>query len=89
MMLLNEGFAWVLALLQILLYAALAPLLAGWIRKLKAVLQGRRGASVWQPYRELYKLFFKEARMAHTASLLFRAAPYVVFSATWLAQRCL
>ncbi|MGD8926561.1 MAG: NADH-quinone oxidoreductase subunit H [Thioalkalispiraceae bacterium] len=81
----THAFTWVLALLQVLLYAALAPLLTGWVRKLKAVLQGRRGAPLWQPYRELYKLFYKEARMAHTASLLFRAAPYVVFSATWLA----
>jgi len=76
---------WVLALLQALLYVALAPLLAGWVRKVKARLQNRRGASLWQPYQDLYKLFAKEARMAHTASLLFRAAPYIVFAATWLA----
>ena len=77
--------AWALALLQALLYAALAPWLAGWIRKLKALLQNRRGASMWQPYRDLRKLFAKQARMAHTASPLFRAAPYIVFVATWLA----
>jgi len=77
--------AWGLALLQALLYVALAPLLAGWIRKLKARLQNRRGASMLQPYRDLYKLFGKQARMAHTASTLFRAAPYIVFVATWLA----
>lgn len=77
--------AWTLALLQALLYAALAPLLVGWIRKVKAVLQNRRGASILQPYRELYKLLGKEARVAHTASPLFRAAPYIVFVATWLA----
>lgn len=77
--------AWGLALLQALLYVALAPLLVGWIRKVKAVLQNRRGASLWQPCRDLYKLFAKETRMAHTASLLFRAAPYIVFVATWLA----
>jgi len=77
--------AWGLALLQALLYVALAPLLAGWIRKVKARLQNRRGAVILQPYRDIYKLFGKEARMAHTASLLFRAAPYIVFTATWLA----
>ena len=77
--------AWGLALLQAVLYVAMAPLLAGWVRKVKARLQNRRGASLWQPYRDLYKLFVKEARMAHTASLLFRAAPYIVFVATWLA----
>jgi formate hydrogenlyase subunit 4 len=76
---------WVLAVFQALLYIALAPLLAGWVRKVKARLQNRCGASLWQPYQDLYKLFAKEARMAHTASILFRAAPYIVFVATWLA----
>ena len=77
--------AWGLALLQAVLYVALAPLLAGWVHKVKARLQNRRGITLWQPYQDLYKLFAKEARMAHTASLLFRAAPYIVFVATWLA----
>ena len=85
MTLVADVMAWGLALLQALLYLALAPLLVGWIRKVKAVLQNRRGASLWQPYRDLYKLFAKETRMAHSASLLFRAAPYIVFVATWLA----
>lgn len=77
--------SWGLALLQTLLYVALAPLLAGWIRKVKAVLQNRRGAPILQPYRNLYKLFAKKTRMAHAASRLFRAAPHIVFMATWLA----
>ena len=76
---------WVLALVQLLLYGALAPLLTGWVRKAKARLQNRRGASIAQPARDLYKLLGKEARMAHTASILYRAAPYVVAVATWLA----
>jgi formate hydrogenlyase subunit 4 len=77
--------AWGTALLQALLYAALAPLLVGWIRKLKARLQNRRGAPVLQPWRDLRKLLVKEARVAHTASPLFRAAPYIVLVTTWLA----
>jgi len=76
---------WIVAGLQALLYAAMGPLLVGWIRKVKARLQNRRGASVLQPYRDLRKLFSKEARVGHTASPLFRIAPYVVFVATWLA----
>lgn len=77
--------AWGLAALQALLYLALAPLLVGWVRKVKARLQNRRGASILQPYRDLHKLFAKEVRVAHTASSLFRVAPYIVFVATWLA----
>jgi formate hydrogenlyase subunit 4 len=74
-----------LAAVQALVYLLLAPLLVGWVRKAKAVLQNRRGASVLQPARNLRKLFAKEARVAHTASPLFRVTPYIVFTATWLA----
>lgn len=77
--------SWLWASGQALLYALLAPLLAGWIRKCKARLQNRSGAPVLQPYRDLIKLMRKEVRVAHTASILFRAAPYIVFVATWLA----
>jgi formate hydrogenlyase subunit 4 len=77
--------AWGVALLQGLLYAALAPLLVGWVRKVKAALQNRRGAPLIQPYRDLRKLLAKDARVAHTASPLFQVAPYVVFATTWLA----
>lgn len=73
------------ALLQALLGAALAPLLIGWIAKVKARLQNRRGAPLVQPYRELRKLLAKETRVAYSASPLFRAVPYVVLAATWLA----
>lgn len=76
---------WAITVLQALLYIALGPLLVGWVRKVKARLQNRRGASLWQPYSDLRKLLFKEARVAHTASPLFRAAPYIVFVTTWIA----
>ncbi|MGQ9659886.1 MAG: respiratory chain complex I subunit 1 family protein [Thermochromatium sp.] len=76
---------WFIALLQALLCVTLAPLLVGWVRKVKARLQNRRGASVFQPYADLRKLMVKETRVAHTASPLFRVAPYIVFVATWLA----
>jgi formate hydrogenlyase subunit 4 len=64
---------------QTLLAIALAPALVGFIRWLKARLQGRRGAPPWQPYSGLRKLFGKEAVVSHTASWIFRATPFVVF----------
>lgn len=63
----------------------LAPLLTGLVRKAKARLLRRRGASVLQPYRDLARLLRKEAVVAEGASWLFRAAPYLVFAATWVA----
>ncbi|MFG1374865.1 NADH-quinone oxidoreductase subunit H [Xanthobacter oligotrophicus] len=70
---------------QMLLVLALAPLLTGLVRKAKARLQRRRGASVFQPYRDLARLLRKEVVLAQNASWLFRVVPYLVFAATWVA----
>ncbi|MGR9051229.1 MAG: respiratory chain complex I subunit 1 family protein [Gammaproteobacteria bacterium] len=72
--------AWILAILQTLLFIAGAPLLAGWIKKLKCWLQNRNAPSVLQPYRDLRKLWSKETILPAPASWIFTAAPYVVFS---------
>ncbi|HXS07255.1 MAG TPA: NADH-quinone oxidoreductase subunit H [Rhizomicrobium sp.] len=71
--------------LQMLLVVALAPLATGLIRKIKARLVRRRGPPVLQPYRDLLKLVRKETVLAENASWLFRAAPYLIFAATWVA----
>jgi formate hydrogenlyase subunit 4 len=68
-----------------LLVLALAPLLTGFVRKLKALLLRRRGPSLIQPYRDLARLLKKEVVLAHTASPVFRAAPYIIFAAIWVA----
>ncbi len=70
---------------QMMLVLALAPLLAGLVRKAKARLQRRRGPPLLQPYRDLRRLIGKEVVLADNASWLFRVAPYMVFSATWVA----
>lgn len=77
--------AWLLAAAQTLLLIAAAPLLAGWIKRVKCALQNRAAPSLWQPYRDLGKLLRKELVVAQRASWVFRATPYVVFGATLLA----
>jgi formate hydrogenlyase subunit 4 len=70
---------------QMFAVLALAPLLLGFTRKVKARLLRRRGPPVLQPYRDLLKLIRKEATLAQNASWLFRAGPYMIFAATWVA----
>lgn len=70
---------------QMILVLAVAPLLTGVVRKVKARLLRRRGASVFQPYRDLLRLLRKEVVLAENASWLFRVAPYLIFAATWVA----
>ena len=68
-----------------LLVLLVAPLLTGLVRKVKARLQRRRGPPLLQPYRDLRRLLHKEVVLAENASWLFRVAPYLVFTATWVA----
>jgi len=71
--------------LQMALVLAVAPLLLGFTRKVRARLLRRRGPPVLQPYRDLLKLIRKEAVLAQNASWLFRTAPYLIFASTWVA----
>ena len=61
------------------------PLLLGIIAKTKAVLTGRVGAPVLQPYYDLWKLMQKGAVYSQTTSWLFRAGPVVSLAALLLA----
>jgi formate hydrogenlyase subunit 4 len=70
---------------QMGLVLALAPLVTGFVRKVKARLMRRRGPPLLQPYRELMRLLGKEVVLAENASWLFRAVPYIVFATTWVA----
>ena len=74
-----------LQLLQNALVLLAAPLLLGWINQCRSWLQNRSGAGVLQPYRNLIKLFHKDAVLAHSASPLFRVTPYILFACMWLA----
>jgi formate hydrogenlyase subunit 4 len=70
---------------QMFLVLAVAPLVLGVTRKVKARLLRRIGPPVWQPYLDLWKLMHKEAVLAHNASWFYRTAPYLVFATTWVA----
>jgi formate hydrogenlyase subunit 4 len=70
---------------QMALVLAVAPLVLGVTRKVKARLLRRIGPDVFQPYRDLWKLLHKEAVLAHNASWLYRVAPYLMFALTWVA----
>ena len=69
-------------LLQLIFVPAVAPLCVGIIRKLKAKFQNRQGASIFQPYQDLRKLFGKDEVISKDASWIFRCAPYIIFAVT-------
>ncbi|MBF0465427.1 MAG: NADH-quinone oxidoreductase subunit H [Nitrospirae bacterium] len=65
--------------LQVMIVLALAPVFAGWVDMLKCWSQGRSSAGVFQPYRNITKLFIKDVVLADNASWIFRFTPYLVF----------
>jgi formate hydrogenlyase subunit 4 len=72
------------SLLQVALALLVAPLLSGAIKTLKARLQTRRGPSVLQFYRDVFKLLRKGMVVPETASWIFSVAPYIVFGTATL-----
>jgi formate hydrogenlyase subunit 4 len=73
------------ALIQLALLLAVAPLLSGVIKTLKARFQIRRGPGILQPYRDIHKLFRKGMVVPETASWIFTATPFVLFGTTLIA----
>lgn len=67
---------------QLLVVLLVSPLVSGIIRKTKANLQNRRGASVLQPYFDLVKLLKKEVVIPTSSSWIFRVTPFLVFIST-------
>lgn len=76
---------WAIAILQTVLFVALAPLLAGFLKFCKCRLQNRRAPSFFQPYRDLLKLTRKQPVISEHASWLFCVAPYIIFTMMILA----
>ncbi|MEX6428653.1 MAG: respiratory chain complex I subunit 1 family protein [Ferrimicrobium sp.] len=70
-----------LQICQVLTIVGLSPLIHGFIVFAEERVQGNRGPSVLQPYRDLWKFFHKEQVVPTSASFLFWLAPIVSFVA--------
>jgi formate hydrogenlyase subunit 4 len=70
-----------LQIAQVLTVVLLSPLLQGIILQFEERVQRAQGPGIFQPYRDLWKLFHKQILVPQTASWLFWAAPIVAFTA--------
>jgi formate hydrogenlyase subunit 4 len=66
-------------LIQVAAVLIFSPLAGGILNKLKERVQSKRGPSIFQPYRDLWKLFHKDEIVSEDSSWIFRFTPYVVF----------
>jgi formate hydrogenlyase subunit 4 len=64
---------------QVAFVCGLSPLAAGILAKLTELMQSKRGPSIWQPYRDLRKLFQKDEVISNESTWIFRVTPYIVF----------
>jgi len=65
--------------IQVLVVMAFAPLAKGVLSRLKENVQSKRGPSIFQPYRDIWKLFHKDEVISEQSSWIFRFTPYIVF----------
>jgi len=64
---------------QVLFVLAFAPLYAGVLSRLKEIVQSKRGPSILQPYRDIWKFFHKDEIVSDQTTWIFRVTPYLVF----------
>ncbi len=75
----------VIEIAQIAVVLFLAPAFVGWVKMVKCWFQGRTSPSLFQPYRDILKLFSKDVTLAENASWIFRFTPYLVFGVSVMA----
>ncbi|MFY9873826.1 MAG: NADH-quinone oxidoreductase subunit H [Candidatus Nitrosopolaris sp.] len=68
-------------IIQVGTVVLLSPLISGIINRLKAMIESKHGPSILQPYYDLSKLLKKEVVVPQRSSLIFLAAPFVIFTA--------
>jgi formate hydrogenlyase subunit 4 len=69
-----------LQIAQVVVTLALAPLIQGIILQFQERVQRAQGPGIFQPYRDLWKLFHKHMVVPNTASWIHWAAPVVAFT---------
>jgi formate hydrogenlyase subunit 4 len=79
----NTGAA-VVAVVQVVAMVALSPLLVGVMRQVRARMEGRAGAGVLQPWRDLRKLLAKEPLQAEGTGWALSAGPVVLVASSAL-----
>ncbi|MEG6585359.1 respiratory chain complex I subunit 1 family protein [Dendrosporobacter sp. 1207_IL3150] len=73
-----EQMLW--GVLQVILLIMLAPLVQGFVKKVKARLQNRVGPGIFQPYYDIIKYLKKDAVVSNHASWLTTSTPYLTFT---------
>lgn len=66
-------------LVQVAFLLLFAPLLEGVLKRIEEIIQGKHGPSIFQPYRDIWKLFGKDEVVSEETTWVFRFAPLINF----------
>jgi hydrogenase-4 component C len=80
-----NSFSIITGVLQAILILAVAPFYSGLSRVLRAKMHSRKGPSIFQNYRDLFKLMKRQEIIPEQAGWAFQAAPYVTMISMLLA----
>ncbi|NCT55003.1 formate hydrogenlyase [Candidatus Falkowbacteria bacterium] len=69
-------------IIQLFFVPVISPLIIGVIKKIKAKFQNRQGSSIFQFYKDLWKLMYKDEVVSKDASWIFLYAPFIIFTVT-------
>jgi hypothetical protein len=64
-------------LFQVIVVLVFAPLASGVLSRLKEMVQSKRGPSILQPYRDLWKLFHKDEIVSEESSWISRPTSFL------------
>lgn len=78
------GAAVLIALVQVMLFLFLAPLLVGVMRQVRSRLEGRVGSGIWQPWRDVRKLLRKAPVRARDSSWILSIGPLALLLSSLL-----
>lgn len=73
-------------MLSLLLIIIAALFFSGIITRTKSIMSGRKGPGIFQPIKEIIRLFKKGAVFSETTSFIFQIAPTVYFSSVVMAM---
>lgn len=79
-----SGIAVLVGIIQVVVFVLLSPLLIGVMRQTKSLIEGRAGAGIWQPWRDLRKLLTKEPVRSRGSSWVLRIGPIVLLVSSLL-----
>jgi formate hydrogenlyase subunit 4 len=71
---------WLVQILQSAVVIMGAPLYAGVLARAEAIVESKRGPSIFQPYRDLLKVLRKGSTVSDQASWIFAITPFVTFA---------